>query len=267
MKSNYLKSFSGCAIIIDLRNFSEISRRLLIQEKKPLSNRLKYKIYTAIFDFLVETLQTVISNDNSLLFDHKHTGDGFLFVTKHHRYKGPNTLDSFLLLLDIYLCMDTLVPRLNVQIIDTLNKNAQIVRGNRHLKYIRALFRDESGKRWRQYVDFSIGAHCGTIFHRDYNGHKILLGNTINQSSRFQALSTTFSDYNLFFSEDIAKRLSNAINNPNLYSEISTQWFKSLDRIEIKGLGPTTVYTVARNDINDLRKILTEVKTFQNTAP
>ena len=266
MKSSSLKALFGFAVIVDLRNFSEIGRRLLIQERKPFSNRLKQQIYSIIFDFLSETLEAVIdSNSNDVLFDYKHTGDGFLLLTKHHRYKTPNTLDSFLLLLDIYMLLDRLVPELNFRIIDLLKNNAKIVRGNKHLRYIKSIFTDESGKRWKQHIGFSIGAHCGIIFYRNLGDQKIFLGNTINQSSRFQALSTTFSDYNLFFSEEISKRLSKAMGNPEFYSEISKKWFKNLERITIKGFGPTAVHAIEKRHIDQVKKKLMFLNKYQES--
>lgn len=257
MKSNSLRALFGFAVTVDLRNFSEIGRRLLIQEKKPFSNRLKQQIYSVIFDFLSETLEAaIISSSNDVLFDYKHTGDGFLLLTKHNRYKTPNTLDSFLLLLDIYMLLDRLVPELNFKIIDLLKNNAKIVRGNSHLRYIKSIFTDESGKSWKQHIGFSIGAHCGMIFYRNVRDQKIFLGNTINQSSRFQALSTTFSDYNLFFSEEISRRLSQTMGTTEFHSEISRKWFKNLERITIKGIGPTAVHAIENRHVGHVKEKL-----------
>jgi hypothetical protein len=265
MEGYPLKSFSGFAIAIDLRNFSEIARRLLIQKRKPFSNSLKWRIYTVIFDFLSETLETMIESSNGALFDYKHTGDGFLFLTRHHRNIMPNSLDGFLFLLDIYLCLDKSVTELNLRVIDLLKNNLKIVRGNRYLRYIEALFRNESGKRWRQHIDFSVGAHCGTIFYKTCRNKKMFLGNTINQAYRFEALSNTFSDYNLFFSEAISNRLSKDMKNPGLYSKISQKCFKNLERIEIKGLGPTTVQTIRNSRIEHVREQLMHSKTFTDS--
>ncbi|MBL7181136.1 MAG: hypothetical protein ISS65_13165 [Desulfobacterales bacterium] len=256
MQGKSLKSFTGLAIMIDLRNFSEVSRRLLIQKKKPFSNTIKWRIYEVIFDFLSDTLGTIISCDNGILFDYKHTGDGFIFLTKHHRNRIQSFLHGFLFLLEIYLHLDKSVPQLNTKIIDLLEGNSKIVRGNRQLRYIENLFTNVSGTIWRNYIDFSIGAHCGAIFYKTYGTKKIFLGNTINQASRFQALSKTFSDYNLFFSQEVNNSLNKAIKNPGLFSELSTKWFKDLERIELAGFGPTVVKTIERKHISRVREKL-----------
>lgn len=256
MKNRSLKSFSGLAVMIDLRNFSEVSRRLLIQKKKPFSNTVKWRIYETIFDFLTETINSITNRNNGFLFDYKHTGDGFLLVTKHPRHRSQNFIDGFLFMLEIYLHLDRSVPKLNTKIIDLLENNAKTVSGNRHLRYIENLFTNVSGTLWRKYIDFSIGAHYGGIFFRNFGTQKIFLGNTINQASRFQALSKTFSDYNFFFSQEVSNRLSKAIP-PTLFAELSKKWFKDLDRIEIKGFGPTPVKTIERNHVASVRKQLT----------
>jgi class 3 adenylate cyclase len=256
MKSKSLKTFSGLAVMIDLRNFSEVSRRLLIQKKKPFSNTLKWRIYEVIFDFLSDTMETIIGGNNDILFDFKHTGDGFLLVTKHHRKRSQHFIDGFLLLLDIYLHLDRSVPELNTKIIDLLENNPKVVSGNRQLRYIENLFTNMSGTIWRKYIDFSMGAHCGAIFYKTYGTQKVFLGNTINQASRFQALSKTFSDYNLFFSQEVSSRLGKAIKDPNLFSKLSTKWFKDLDKIEIKGFGPTAVKTIERKHVASVKEKL-----------
>lgn len=256
MNNKSLKSFSGLAVMIDLRNFSEVSRRLLIQKKKPFSNTVKWRIYETIFDFLSDTLEAVSNCNNGFLFDYKHTGDGFLLVTKHHRHRMQDFLSGFLFMLEIYLHLDKTVPKLNTKIIDLLENNAKTVRGNRHLRYIENLFTNVSGTLWRKHIDFSVGAHYGGIFYKTHGTQKIFLGNTINQASRFQALSKTFSDYNLFFSQEVTNCLSQAIKS-DLFAQISTNWFKDLDRIEIKSFGPTSVKTIERKHVGSVRKHLT----------
>lgn len=255
MKNRSLKSFSGLAIMIDLRNFSEVSRRLLIQKKKPLSNTVKWQIYETIFDFLSDTLEAVSNCNNGFLFDYKHTGDGFLLVTKHHRSRIEQFVSGFVFMLEIYLHLAKSVPRLNTKIIDLLEDNAKTVNGNRHLRYIENLFTNVSGTIWRRYIDFSIGAHYGGIFYKNYGTSKIFLGNTINQAARFQALSKTFSDFNLFFSQEVTNCLGRAID-PDLFSTLTTKWFKDLDRIEIKSFGPTTVKTIEKKDVIQVKEKL-----------
>jgi len=252
MTNRSLKSFSGLAVMIDLRNFSEVSRRLLIQKKKPFSNTVKWRIYETIFDFLSDTLEAVLGSNKDCLFDCKHTGDGFLLVTKHHRNKPQHFVNGFLFMLEIYLHLGKSVPKLNTKIIDLLEGNSKTVRGNRHLRYLENIFTNVSGTYWRKHIKFSVGAHFGGIFYKTYGTQKLFLGNTINQASRFQALSKTFSDYNLFFSQEVASRLSKAIG-PDLFSQLSTTWFKDLDRIEIKSFGPTIVKTIERKHVSSVR--------------
>ncbi len=252
MTGRSLKSFSGLAVMIDLRNFSEVSRRLLIQKKKPFSNTVKWKIYEAIFDLLSDVLEATAVCDTGLLFDCKHTGDGFLLVTKHHRNKSQHFVNGFLFMLEIYLHLDELLLALNTKIIDLLENNAETVRGNRHLRYIKNSFTSVSGKYWRNHIDFSVGAHVGTIFYKTYGTQKLFLGNTINQASRFQSLSKTFSDYNLFFSQEIASHLSKTIDS-NLFSELATTWLKDLDKIEIKSFGATIVKTIEKKHVSIVR--------------
>jgi len=252
MPGRSLKSFSGLAVMIDLRNFSEVSRRLLIQKKKPFSNTVKWKIYEAIFELLSDILEAITACDNGLLFDCKHTGDGFLLVTKHHRNKPQHFVSGFLLMLEIYLHLDKLLPNLNTKIIDLLENNAETVRGNRHLRYIKNSFTSVSGKYWRNHINFSVGAHVGTIFYKTYGTQKLFLGNTINQASRFQGLSKIFSDYNLFFSQEMASRLSQAID-PDLFSELAATRLKDLDRIEIKSFGSTIVKTIETKHVSSVR--------------
>jgi len=255
MNNRSLKSFTGLAVMIDLRNFSEVSRRLLIQKKKPLSNTVKWRIYETIFDFLAETLEAVNNCNNGFLFDSKHTGDGFLLITKHHRHRMEHFINGFLYMLEIYLHLAKSVPKLNNKIIDLLENNSKTVSGNRHLRFIENLFTNVSGTLWRKHIDFAIGAHYGGIFYKTYGTQKIFLGNTINQASRFQALSKTFSDYNLFFSQEVTNCLKKAIG-PDLFSEISTNWFKDLDRIEIKSFGPTPVKTIERKHVSSVQEQL-----------
>jgi class 3 adenylate cyclase len=244
-----MESFFGFAIIVDLRNYSEIGRRLLMQKDKPFSNNVKWQIYAVILDFLAATMDSVHHHNKGVLFDYKHTGDGFLFITRHQQDKMLDFLDSFQLLLEIYLALSKLVPELNLKIIDLLKANLKIVAGNKHLRYIKSLFKDETSKAWQPFIDFSIGAHCGTIFYRTYATKKFFLGNTINQAYRFQALSSTFSDYNLFFSEEIATVLKKVIAEPTLLKTLENQYFKSLARVEIKGLGPTSVQAIGKNNV------------------
>lgn len=256
MEETSLKSFSGSAIIVDLRNFSEIARRLLIQDQKPFSNKVKWQIYNIIFEFLSDALDNMLNSSNTALFDYKHTGDGFLFFTRQYRDKKPDAVDSFIFLLNLQMNMEKLVLELNQKIIDLLKGNLKIIQGNRQLRYIKNLFKSESGKGWRRFIDFSIGAHCGIIFYKTYGDKKLFLGNTINQASRFEALSNTFSDYNLFFSEAVATRLEEDINSPHRYSDLSDRWFKNLERIEIKGLGPTKVMTIEKKDVEFVKQEL-----------
>ena len=100
------KNFFGFAIVVDLRNFSEICRRLLIQKGKEhkASNILKKNIYSLFFSFLTSILDTVSNNNRGLIFEYKHTGDGFLFITNHYKRSKPsvNSLSAFQLLLNIW---------------------------------------------------------------------------------------------------------------------------------------------------------------------
>ncbi|RPI74825.1 MAG: hypothetical protein EHM45_17065 [Desulfobacteraceae bacterium] len=255
-----MESFFGFAVIVDLRNYSEIGRRLLMQKDKPFSNKVKWQIYTVIFDFLAATMDSVHRHNPGVLFDYKHTGDGFLFITRHQQDKILDSLESFRLLLDLYLSLANLVPELNLKIIDLLKTNLKIVGGNKHLRYIKSLFKDDTSKGWQPFIGFSVGAHCGTIFYRTYATKKFFLGNTINQANRFQALSSTFSDYNLFFSEEIVALLKKVITDPAQLKELENQYFKSLARIEIKGLGPTAVQVIAKNHVLPVRDQLARVK-------
>lgn len=264
MNKKPLNSFFGFAIIVDLRNFSEIGRRLLIQKKKPFSNSLKSDIYDRFFNFLTDVLEILTHGDEALLFDYKHTGDGFLFLTKHDHGKRPDALDSFLLLLNTYKCLSATVQNLNQEIIKILKNDPKVVRGNKQLRYIKSLFRNDSGRGWKQYIGFSVGAHCGTIFYKTYGEKKLFLGNTINQAARFQSLSTTFSDYNLFFSEGISTVLKDAIKEPSLYTEMASQWFRHLERIEIKGLGPTSVQTIRERHVEKVRESLLSIRPEKN---
>lgn len=255
-----MESFFGFAVIVDLRNYSEIGRRLLMQKDKPFSNKVKWQIYAVIFDFLAATMDSVHRHNPGVLFDYKHTGDGFLFITRHQQDKILDSLDSFRLLLDLYLALADLVPELNLKIIDLLKTNLKIVGGNKHLRYIKSLFKDDTSKGWQPFIGFSVGAHCGTIFYRTYATKKFFLGNTINQANRFQALSSTFSDYNLFFSEEIVALLKRVITDPAQLKELENQYFKSLARIEIKGLGPTAVQVIAKNHVLSVRDRLARLK-------
>jgi class 3 adenylate cyclase len=248
-----MESFFGFAIIVDLRNFSEIGRRLLMQKDKPFSNNVKWQAYALIFDFLTATMDSVHHHNQGVLFDYKHTGDGFLFITSHHQNKILDSLESFRLLIDLHSALAKQVPELNAKIIELLKNNLKVVHGNKHLRYIESLFKDDTSKAWQPFIDYSVGAHCGTIFYRTYANKKFFLGNTINQAYRFQALSATFSDYNLFFSEEIATLLKKTIADPAFLKELENQYFKSLARVEIKGLGPTSVQVIAKNNVAPLR--------------
>ena len=256
MEKKLISHFFGFAIIVDLRNFSEICRRLLIKREEPQINEAKKLLYGVIFNFLTSALDKINGKNEGILFDYKHTGDGFLFLTKHSPHKSLNSINSFIFVLDVHSCMLDTVKELNLSIIEILKNNQNIIKDSKHLSYTRDLFRDSSRIKWQSYLDFSVGAHCDKVFHQALDDKKLFLGNSINQASRLQSLSTTFSDFNLFFSEQIAKNLKKAMKNSILYEEISEKWFNDLGRIEIKGLGPTRIQAVGRENINEVRKKL-----------
>ena len=116
------KLFFGFAIMVDLRNFSEICRRLLIRpvSKRDEIDEVKRKIYSVIFDWLCGTVQSISSGGQDIRFHCRHTGDGFLFITEHQRSKRTTSIDSFLLLLYIHRTLNESVPKLNSSINDLL---------------------------------------------------------------------------------------------------------------------------------------------------
>lgn len=244
------REFFGFAIIVDLRNFSEICRRLLI-EKRPAkqkgSNDLKRDIYSIFFRFLTSTLDTVTQNNRGLVFDYKHTGDGFLFITNHNK-PGVNSISAFCLLLNVYSILNESIPTLNTELNTILwdINNESIIANSVHLSYIKNLFTDYSTKRAKHYINFSVGAHCGRIFCRNFDDKVLFLGNTINLAARFQELSKTFYEFNFFFSHDIKNQLKKYIKDDDALPFLE---MLDLRKIEIRGIGPTKIYTIPEEKI------------------
>lgn len=260
MENAPLKSFFGFAVIVDLRNFSEMCHHLLIQNRldNGPSRDLKKKIYAAIFKFLVGSLEALVQGNDRILFDYKHTGDGFLFITRHSSYHKINSIDSFLFLTDIYVGMRKFVRELNRQITNLLqtSRNQETVAANADLSFLQNRFDTAQKKSQHPYIHFSLGAHCGKLYYTTYRQKKIVLGNTINQAARLQGLANTFSDYNLFFSNQIINRLKIALGHSGWRREIPNVWFKNLASIAIRGLGPTVVQSLTESHLQQARTTL-----------
>ena len=257
MEKTSPEEFFGFAFIADMRNFSEVCRRLLIA-KDPEEDRvseLKKSIYAAFFESLVTILKRTVSNNKDLIFDYKHTGDGFLYITKSNLPKITQ-MTSFRFLLDLYLTLDKEIPQLNKRLSRILNdKNNQgTIKRSKHLKYIKTLFADPSTGKPRDYITFSIGAHCGNIYPQEFNDKILLLGNTINMAARLQELSKTFSDFNLFFSKSLLNLLKKyrAVDSPSIQNS------KALGTINIRGIGGTQIYTIPKAKIPEVLKSLAD---------
>jgi len=263
MRHTSSKDFFGFAIIVDLRNFSEICRRLLIEKgsAKKAINDLKRDIYSIFFRFLTSTLDTVIQNNRGLVFDYKHTGDGFLFITNHNK-PSVNSISSFRLLLDIYSILCDSIPTLNTELNTVLwdGNNQSVIENSQHLSYIKNLFTDFSTRSQKHYIDFSVGGHCGRIFWRDFDGKILFLGNTINLAARFQELSKTFNEFNFFFSHNIRKQLKKYIEDDD-----AVPFLEMLDlrKIDIRGIGPTKAYTLPKNKIRKVVNYYDNQRSFK----
>ena len=236
--------FFGFAFMVDLRNFSEVCRRLLIA-KSPDSapvNGLKRNIYSTFFDFIVTTLEKATKTNKDLIFEYKHTGDGFLFIT--HASQNVTYLSSFRFLLDLHAIFDKETPKLNSRLRRILGKkdNQDAIKASPHLKYIKSLFKDPSTGNSRDYITFSIGGHCGKIYFQKFDGKTLLLGNTINLAARFQELSKTFSEFNLFFSKGIKNLLEKYPNE----TSVAMQEILDLRKIDIRGIGATEICTIPK---------------------
>lgn len=254
MEQTSLKDFFGFAVIVDLRNFSEICRRLLIQKGglNEKSNAIKRRIYSAFYQFFANTLDDVVIKNKKIVFDYKHTGDGFLFITNHNKY-GVNTNSSFQLLLKIYSSLTGSIPLLNKELIKILweDDNEQIIQNNEHLSYIKRLFTDPKTMKEIEHIKFSVGAHCGRIFHQVHENKNLFLGNTINLAARLQDLSKIFSEFNLYFSHKIKMRIKENVKND---SSLPISKVVDLRKLEIRGIGPTKVCAIRENDISKVLK-------------
>ena len=243
MKKASLEEFFGFAFMVDLRNFSEVCRRLLIA-KSPDSapvNEVKRRIYSAFFDFIVTTLEKATENNKELVFEYKHTGDGFLFIT---HAKNVTYLSSFRFLLELHSIFDKETPKLNSRLRRILasKENQDAMKASPHLKYIRSLFKDPSTGISRDYITFSIGGHCGKIYAQKFDDKTLLLGNTINLAARFQELSKTLSEFNLFFS----KGIKNVLEKYPRENSTAMQEILDLPKIDIRGIGATEICTIPK---------------------
>lgn len=255
MKQTSLKDFFGFAVIVDLRNFSEICRRLLIQKGglNEKSNAIKRRIYSAFYQFFMNTLDDVVIENKKIVFDYKHTGDGFLFITNHNKH-GVNTNSSFQLLLKIYSSLSGSIPLLNKELINILlfeDDNEQIIQNNDHLSYIKRLFTDPKTIKGKEYIKFSVGAHCGRIFYQAHGNKHLFLGNAINLAARLQELSKLFSEFNLYFSDKIKMKIKENVKNDN---SLPISKVVDLRKLEIRGIGPTKVCAIKENDISKVLK-------------
>jgi len=247
MNKTSLDEFFGFAFIVDLRNFSEVCRRLLIA-KSPESapvNELKRTIYSAFFDFIVTTLEKATKNNKNLIFEYEHTGDGVLFIT--HASQNVPYLSSFRFLLELHSIFDKETPKLNSRLRRILgNKdNQDAVKASPHLKYIKSLFKDPSTGGSRDYITFSIGGHSGMIYAQKFDKKTLLLGNTINMAARFQELSKIFSEFNLFFSKGIKNMLEKYPNE----TSVAMQEILDLRIMDIRGIGATEICTIPKPKI------------------
>ena len=46
------------------------------------------------------------------------------------------------------------------------------------------------------------------------------------------------------------------LDDPDFFTEISDRWIKNFERIEIKGLGPTTVQAINKENIPHIKELL-----------